>query len=238
MKIALLGYGKMGKTIERLALAAGHEIVLRVDADNRPNLTTQQLQLADVVIEFSQPTSAVDNIKLCVTAGVPVVCGTTGWYEHFEEVAAYVAEYKGTLLYATNFSIGVNLLFALNEQLAKWMNTRPEYNVLLKEIHHIHKLDHPSGTALTLLGQLTNNIERKTAWSESPTPAANEIQVLAEREGEVPGTHIVTYTSPIDTLEISHVAHSREGFAGGAIAAAVWVQGKTGLFTMKDVLSF
>lgn len=238
MKIALLGYGKMGKTIERLALAAGHEIVLCVDADNRPNLTTQQLQLADVVIEFSQPTSAVDNIKLCVTAGVPVVCGTTGWYEHFDEVTAYVAEHKGTLLYATNFSIGVNLLFALNEQLAKWMNTRPEYNVLLKEIHHIHKLDHPSGTALTLLGQLTNNIVRKTAWSESPTPAVNEIQVLAEREGEVPGTHIVTYTSTIDTLEISHVAHSREGFAGGAIAAAVWVHGKTGVFTMKDVLSF
>jgi len=237
MKIGLLGYGKMGRAIEQIASDRGMEIAWRITRDNRATLHKDLLRQADVVIEFSRPEAAFENVMLCLKAGVPVVCGTTGWNEQLSEARAYCLQHQGALLWASNFSIGVNLFFALNRYLAQLMQERPEYRPALTEIHHIHKLDAPSGTALTLVNELIAHHTRTAGWALSPIPPGpDEVPVTAIREGEVPGTHIVHWHSDVDEISIEHRAHSRMGFAGGAVLAAQWLQGKKGYFEMADVL--
>ncbi len=236
MNIALIGYGKMGKTIERIALAAGHSIVLKIGRGNTEDLNADRLKAVDVAIEFSRPESAYDNICRCLEAGVPVICGTTGWLDKLENVKAICLDRKGAFLYASNFSVGVNLFFALNRQLARLMTNYPQYAPSLLEIHHIHKLDAPSGTAITLAEDLMAALPKKQKWVNTASGAPDELSILSERSGEVPGTHEVRYTSAIDTITIRHEAHSREGFAHGALVAAEWIVGKEGCFEMKDVL--
>jgi len=237
MTIGLLGYGKMGKAIEQIARAQGIDIAWRISRENRSDLNTEMLQQADVVIEFSRPEAAFDNVMLCLRAGVPVISGTTGWSEKLAEAQHFCKENKGALLWASNFSVGVNLFFALNRYLAKLMQTRPEYQPSLTETHHIHKLDAPSGTALTLVNELIASNDRATGWALLPAvPDAGAVPVTAVREGEVPGTHLVRWASEVDEITIEHKAHSRTGFAGGAVLAAQWLNGKTGCFTMADVL--
>ncbi|WP_276381972.1 4-hydroxy-tetrahydrodipicolinate reductase [Flavobacterium sp. H4147] len=231
MKIALLGYGKMGKVIERIALERGHEIVLKKDEFN----TYDGLSTADVAIDFSVPTAAVSNISACFNSNVPVVSGTTGWLEHYDEMIALCNEKKGGFISSSNFSLGVNIFFGLNEYLAKIMNQFDSYKVSMEEIHHIHKLDAPSGTAISLAqGVIENSNYAEWTLEEAKN---NQIHIEAKRIGEVPGTHTVTYDSPIDSIEIKHTAHNREGFALGAVIAAEWLAGKQGIFTMKDVLN-
>jgi 4-hydroxy-tetrahydrodipicolinate reductase len=236
MKIALLGYGKMGKEIENMALSRHHEIVLKIDAYNLDELTRENLSLAKVAIDFSTPDSAFSNIMKCFDAGVPVVCGTTGWLNRFEEVKKKCTDLNQTFFYASNFSLGMNLFFALNKYLARMMNPLNDYDVSIKEIHHVHKLDAPSGTAITLANDLIGNMDRKKKWelNQSSDPAA--IKITAVREGEVPGTHIVTFDSEIDTIEISHLAKSRRGLALGAILAAEFINGKKGIYSMQEML--
>ncbi|MXO06128.1 4-hydroxy-tetrahydrodipicolinate reductase [Flavobacterium sp. HBTb2-11-1] len=231
MKIALLGYGKMGKVIERIALERGHEIVLKKDEFN----TYDGLSTADVAIDFSVPSAAVSNISASFNANVPVVSGTTGWLEHYDEMIALCNEKKGGFISSSNFSLGVNIFFGLNEYLAKIMNQFDSYKVSMEEIHHIHKLDAPSGTAISLAQGVIQN-SNYANWTLEEAKA-NEIHIEAKRIGEVPGTHTVTYDSPIDSIEIKHTAHNREGFALGAVIAAEWLAGKQGIFSMKDVLN-
>ncbi|MGA9271163.1 MAG: 4-hydroxy-tetrahydrodipicolinate reductase [Lutimonas sp.] len=230
MKVALLGYGRMGQAIEKIALERGHEIVIRKDMEP----ITVDLGLADVAIDFSHPNAAFDNIASCLEAGVPVVSGTTGWLDRFEEVKTLCSENQGAFLYASNFSIGVNIFFNLNAYLARMMRSLKDYDVELEEIHHIHKLDAPSGTAISLAeGILEHNEKEK--WSlEKGDPQTLFIGV--KREDEVPGTHIVQYKSEVDSIEIKHTAHSRTGFALGAVVAAEWLVSKKGVFSMSDVL--
>ncbi|KAF2332889.1 4-hydroxy-tetrahydrodipicolinate reductase [Flavobacterium ginsenosidimutans] len=231
MKIALLGYGKMGKVIERIALERGHEIVLRKDEFN----TYDGLSTADVAIDFSVPSAAVSNISASFNANVPVVSGTTGWLEHYDEMIALCNEKKGGFISSSNFSLGVNVFFGLNEYLAKIMKQFDSYKVSMEEIHHIHKLDAPSGTAISLAQGVIQN-SNYANWTMEDAKA-NEIRIEAKRIGEVPGTHTVNYDSPIDSIEIKHTAHNREGFALGAVVAAEWLAGKQGIFSMKDVLN-
>lgn len=238
VKIALLGYGKMGKTIDGLATADGHEIVLKIDKDNTGDCRPENLQKADVAIEFSQPDSAFDNIKACLESGVPVVAGTTAWLDRLEEAKALVDRHRGALFYASNFSVGVNIFFALNRQLARMMNDHPEYSVNMEEVHHTQKLDAPSGTAITLAEGIIGSLNGKSNWVEGRPPKEEEIPIVSKREGMVPGTHIVNYHSPVDTITIRHEAHSREGFAKGALLAATWIVGKQGFFGMPDLLGF
>ncbi|MBS3993264.1 MAG: 4-hydroxy-tetrahydrodipicolinate reductase [Bacteroidetes bacterium] len=230
MKIALLGYGKMGKEIEKIALHRGHEIVLKVDENTQEYAIT----LADVAIEFSIPDKAVDNIKNCILNQVPVVSGTTGWIQHFDEVKKYCIEQNGAFIYASNYSLGVNLFFELNTQLAKLMHPFKDYQVSLEEIHHTQKLDAPSGTAISLAEQIIKNSE-KTQWSLNPS-SENDLLITAKREEHVPGTHSVFYKSAVDEIEIKHTAFNRQGFALGAVIAAEWLVDKKGVFGMKDVL--
>lgn len=235
MKIALIGYGKMGKEIEMIALERKHEIVLIVEKDNEDLVSKKDLQKADVAIEFTTPHSVVANLKRCMEAQLPVVVGTTGWYQHFEEVTNYCKQHDGTLFHATNFSIGVNLFFKVNTYLAELMNNYSNYNVSMEEIHHIHKLDKPSGTAITLAQQIISKIDRKDKWSiEEKT--GNTLFIQDKREGEVPGTHIIKYHSPVDDIEIMHKAHNRKGFALGAVVAAEFLYGKKGIYTMGDLI--
>jgi 4-hydroxy-tetrahydrodipicolinate reductase len=231
MKIALLGYGKMGKVIERIALERGHEIVLKKDEFN----TYEGLSTADVAIDFSVPTAAVDNISNCFRANVPVVSGTTGWLEHYDEMIALCNEKKGGFISSSNFSLGVNIFFELNEYLAKIMAQFDSYKVSMEEIHHIHKLDAPSGTAISLAKGVIEN-SNYSEWTLDQAQN-NQIHIEAKRIGEVPGTHTVNYDSAIDSIEIKHTAHNREGFALGAVIAAEWLAGKAGIYTMKDVLN-
>jgi 4-hydroxy-tetrahydrodipicolinate reductase len=231
MKIALLGYGKMGKTIERLALERGHEIVLKVDKED----TNIAINKADVAIDFSLPEAAFKNITLCLENGVPVVSGTTGWLENYENAVALCQQMKGAFIYASNFSLGVNLFFELNRKLAELMQPFQQYSVSLEEIHHTRKLDAPSGTAITLAEGIIENTAY-TGWSLDQTKL-NAIPIVAKRIADVPGTHLVSYNSSIDQIEIKHTAHNRDGFALGAIVAAEWLFGKTGVFSMKDVLN-
>lgn len=245
MKIALLGYGKMGQTIEKLAINRGYEIVLRVTIENRDSLRPEDLKQADVAIEFSQPDAAVRNMLFCFESGVPVVCGTTGWYERMQDVRKAVDYYKGTLFYASNFSIGVNIFIEVSNRLAEMMNRQPQYdNVFIHETHHVHKLDAPSGTAITIAEQMISRLDRYKSWTgykydESIVPSGvndESLPVFSTREDEVNGTHIVKYKSDVDELEIIHKAFSRIGFAEGAIAAAEFIHGRKGVFTMSDLL--
>ncbi len=231
MKIALLGYGRMGKAIENIAKNRGHEIVAKIDKDQIEGT----LEHANVAINFSIPDAAVNNIFTALSLKIPVVCGTTGWLEDLKKVTDFTTKNDTAFLYASNFSIGVNLFFKLNEQLAKMMNNQSEYKVNIEEIHHIHKLDAPSGTAITLAEGIIEN-SKSSDWSLS-TDKSDEIQIDAIREGEVPGTHTVTYESSIDAISIKHEAHNREGFALGAVVAAEWIVGKKGIFKMGDVLN-
>ncbi|KDN54322.1 4-hydroxy-tetrahydrodipicolinate reductase [Flavobacterium seoulense] len=231
MKIALLGYGKMGQVIERIALERGHEIVLKKDEFN----TYDGLSNADVAIDFSVPMAAVDNISACFNNNVPVVSGTTGWLDRYDEMIALCKEKNGGFISSSNFSLGVNLFFGLNEYLAKMMANIDGYNVSMEEIHHIHKLDAPSGTAISLAQGVIENTKYKNWTLENGTE--NDIHIEAVRTGEVPGTHTVTYDSGIDSIEIKHTAHNREGFALGAVIAAEWLAGKQGIFSMRDVLN-
>ena len=231
MKIALLGYGRMGRAIENIAKNRGHEIVAKIDKDEIEGT----LKHANVAINFSIPDAAVNNIFSALSLKIPVVCGTTGWLEDLKKVTDFTTKNDTAFLYASNFSIGVNLFFKLNEQLAKIMNNQSEYKVNIEEIHHIHKLDAPSGTAITLAEGIIEN-SKSSDWSLS-TDKSDEIQIDAIREGEVPGTHNVTYESSIDAISIKHEAHNREGFALGAVVAAEWIVGKKGIFKMNDVLN-
>jgi 4-hydroxy-tetrahydrodipicolinate reductase len=230
MKIALLGYGKMGQAIEKIALERGHEIVLRKTEQN----TYDGLEMADVAIDFSVPTAAVTNITTCLNAGIPVVSGTTGWLEDYEIMVALCKEKNGAFIYGSNFSLGVNLFFELNDYLAKIMRKFPQYKIDMQEIHHTQKLDAPSGTAITLAKGIIENSDY-SSWALE-NAKADEILIDAQRIENVPGTHSVFYNSAVDTIEIKHIAHNREGFALGAVIAAEWILGKNGIFTMKDVL--
>ena len=231
MKIALVGYGKMGKIIDEIATQRNHEIVARLNES--PN--SENLNNADVVIEFSNPEVAFNNIKTCLENKIPVICGTTGWLDQKPEIEKIAAENNTAFLYGSNFSLGVNLFFALNEKLADLMKNFPEYNVQLEEIHHTHKKDAPSGTAISLAEGIIKNDQRFEGWKLEETKE-KELGIFAIREDEVPGTHSVFYKSSVDEIEIKHTAYSRNGFALGAVIAAEWIQGKTGNFSMKDVL--
>lgn len=236
MKIALLGYGKMGREIETLAMEAGDEIVLRITSRNVEELTASSIVKAEVAIEFSRPESAFENICLCLENGVPVVVGTTAWLDRLEEARSLCEKHEGALFYASNFSIGVNILFAVNRYLAKLMNKQEGYAVSMEEIHHIHKLDAPSGTAITLAEGLVDQLAGKTDWVNKAKADNHEVPIVSRRIGEVPGTHQVTYRSAVDTISIRHEAHSRVGFAKGALQAARWLYGKTGYYEMEDML--
>ena len=237
MKIALIGYGKMGKAIEAIALEQHHEVVLKIDVDNAADFTAEKMALADVAIEFTGPHSAVENILKCLSFGIPVVSGSTGWLDQWEKVANYCTEHNGTLIYSSNYSIGVNLFFEVNKYLARLMEQYPSYDVLLKEIHHTQKKDAPSGTAISLAEQVLQGLSRKTNWTnDAVTPNSNLLAIESERIDPAPGTHHVKYTSAIDDIEIIHTAHNRTGFAGGAVTAAQFAIGKKGIYTMKEVL--
>ena len=236
MKIALIGYGKMGKAIESIALNKGHEIVLKIDIQNNNDFTEAALQKADVAIEFTGPHSAYENIKKCIAWGVPVVSGSTGWLDKWNEVKDLCEVNNGTLIYSSNYSIGVNLFFELNKQLAQLMQPYNSYDVSMTEIHHTEKKDAPSGTAISLAEQILTNLGRKNKWVNAPSENSNELVIQSERIDPAPGTHMVKYSSEIDDIEIIHTAHTRIGFASGAVLAAEFAFEKKGIFTMKDVL--
>ncbi len=236
MKIALIGYGKMGKAIEEIALGKGHEIVLKIDVDNAADLNKENISKADVAIEFTGPHSAFANVMKCLELGVPVVCGSTGWLDHWNEAKEYCGQQNGTLIYASNYSIGVNLFFELNTRLAMLMKDYSSYNVSMEEIHHTQKKDAPSGTAITLAEQILQNNPYKKQWVNQPTDLAEELAIISERIDPAPGTHKIKYSSSVDDIEIIHTAHNRIGFAGGAVLAAEFAVGKKGIFGMKDVL--
>ena len=237
MKIALFGYGKMGKTIERIALSRDHLIVARINDDQED----QSWLDADIIIDFSLPEVAFSNIKKGLKSGIPVISGTTGWLDRYEEAATLCQEVKGSFLYSSNFSLGVNLFFALNSYFAQLMGKRPEYRARLTETHHVHKLDAPSGTAITLAeGVIEHTHYSSYELQASPiedSSSLDTIPIVSVREGEIPGTHHLTYHSEIDQIDLIHTAHNRDGFALGAVVAAEWILGKTGVFTMKDVLN-
>ena len=238
MKIALIGYGKMGKAIEEIAKAYGDEIVLKISSSGKELFTVENIKKADVAIEFTNPHSAVENIKKCFDAGVPVVCGSTGWLKQWDEVAGYCKEKNGCFLYASNFSIGVNIFFEVNKLLAELMSKQKDYDVTMEEIHHTQKKDAPSGTAITIAEQIMQKIPAKKEWVNNKTEDKNQLQIISKRIDEVPGTHKVLYSSFADDIEIIHTAHNRTGFASGALQAAKFVIDKKGFFEMKDVLGF
>lgn len=236
MKIALIGYGKMGKAIEEIALHRGHEILYRIDVDSKKVLEKGTLSQADVAIEFSTPATAFENINKCFDAGVPLVCGTTGWLDKMGDVRKRCLAEKQAFLYASNFSIGVNIFFEVNKHLASLMASQDQYEVSMEEIHHTQKKDAPSGTAITLAEGILSALPRKKKWVNEITSDPAELGILSKRIDPAPGTHIIRYTSEEDDIEIRHTAHSRKGFAAGAVTAAEWLEGKQGVFTMKDVL--
>ncbi|WP_111306864.1 4-hydroxy-tetrahydrodipicolinate reductase [Confluentibacter sediminis] len=232
MNIALLGYGRMGQTIEQIAIKRGHKIVLKVDKDD----THYDITKADVAIDFSIPDVAFNNISMCLNNRVPVISGTTGWLENYEKAVALCKEKKGAFIYASNYSLGVNIFFELNKVLAKMMSNLNQYHISLEEIHHTKKLDAPSGTAISLANDIISNHHAYKNWA---LDSGNEtiIPIKAKRIEDVPGTHTITYKSDVDTITMEHIAHNRDGFALGAVIAAEWIVGKTGIFTMSDVLN-
>ena len=238
MKIALIGYGKMGKTIEQIALSRGHQIVSIVDINNPEEFQSANFKSADVAIEFTTPATAFDNYMKSFAAGIPVVSGTTGWLDRIGEIKEKCEKEGKTFFYASNFSIGVNIFFALNKYLAKIMNNFPSYNISMTETHHIHKLDAPSGTAITLAEGILENVDRKERWTLETAEQPTDLPIHAIREGEVPGIHEVTYESDVDYISIKHDAKSRAGFALGAVVAAEFTAGKKGFLGMDDMLQF
>ena len=236
MKIALIGYGKMGKTIEEIALAKGHEIVVKIDVNNAHEFTQDQLKKADVAIEFTGPHSAFENISKCIEWGVPVVSGSTGWLEKWDQISALCNQHQGCLVYSSNYSIGVNLFFELNKQLALLMEPYNDYDVSMTELHHTEKKDAPSGTAISLAEQILEKIGRKNKWVNAASATPTDLIIHSERIDPAPGTHTVSYESTIDRIDIIHTAHTRKGFASGAVLAAEFANKKKGIFTMKQVL--
>lgn len=233
MKILLVGYGKMGKTIERIALERGHTIAARIDIENIGDLDTAE---ADVAIEFSHPDAAFENIRKCIERSIPTVCGTTGWLNRRPEIDSLVKARGATFFYASNYSLGVNLFFKLSEHLARLMNQFTTYEVRIDEVHHAQKKDAPSGTAITLAEGVIRHLDRKKKWTEHRNAGNDEIEIQSFRIDEVPGTHVVKYASKIDDIEIKHTAHTREGFALGAVMVAEWVRDKQGVLNMDDFL--
>lgn len=238
MKIALVGYGKMGKTIEQIALSRGHEIVSIIDINNPEDFQSDAFKSADVAIEFTTPATAFNNYMKCFEDGVPVVSGTTGWLDRLDEVKQICEKEGKTFFYASNFSVGVNIFFALNKYLAKIMNNFPSYDVRMTEVHHIHKLDAPSGTAITLAEGVIENLDRKDRWTLETAEKPTDLPIHAIREGEVPGIHEIIYESEADTISIKHDAKSRAGFALGAVIAAEFTAGKKGFLGMNDLFHF
>jgi 4-hydroxy-tetrahydrodipicolinate reductase len=236
MKVALVGYGKMGKAIEEILLKKGHEVILAIDMDNQHELTAASIAKADVAIEFTSPHSAFNNVMQLLQLNIPVVCGSTGWLGKWSEVEALCKKQNGSLLYASNFSVGVNVFFEINKRLAELMAPHADYNVSIEEIHHTQKKDAPSGTAVTLAEQVLQKITTKKKWVNYATTNPAELEILSERVDPAPGTHTVLYSSAIDDIEIIHTAHNRTGFATGAVLAAEYVKDKKGIFSMKDVL--
>ncbi|MDR1581774.1 MAG: 4-hydroxy-tetrahydrodipicolinate reductase [Prevotellaceae bacterium] len=233
MKIALIGYGKMGRTIEHFALERGHSITVRIDKDNTEDIYSNAFKSSDIAIEFSMPGTAFNNVSTALTLGVPVVCGTTGWFDKLDKVKQLCEKQKLVFIYSSNFSLGVNIFFYINQKLAEVMKNYPEYGISIEEIHHVHKKDAPSGTAVTLAEDILNQINLGK-WSLEKEK--NSLHISAVREGEVPGTHSVMYEDNIDSITIRHEAKSRDGFALGAVIAAEFAQGKQGFYTMKEVL--
>ena len=245
MKIALIGYGKMGKLLERFAQERGHEICITIDADNASDIRSERFKEADVAIEFSVPHAALEHIYDAFEADVPIVVGTTGWYDELAAVEQKCRAGNNTLLYASNFSVGVNVFFYVNKVLARLMNSYPQYDVQVEEIHHTQKLDAPSGTAITIAEGILDGLERKNTWvnevigqQDDVITKPNELLIESHRIEEVPGTHTVIYSSEVDELELKHTAHSRAGFALGAILAAEWLHGKKGFYSIQDIFDF
>jgi 4-hydroxy-tetrahydrodipicolinate reductase len=236
MKIALIGYGKMGKTIETIAVQNGHEIVLKIGSKNIAEFTAESIKMADVAIEFTTPETAFYNVKKCLENGVPTLCGTTAWLDHLPQAQQIAVDNNTAFLYASNFSIGVNIFFAINKTLATHMKNHLQYLPSIKEVHHTQKLDAPSGTAVTLAEEILSNYPSLEKWGNHTNNNPNELSIESLRIDPAPGTHTVKYDSPIDTIEIIHTAHSRIGFASGAIVAAEFLNGKKGIYTMQDVL--
>ncbi len=237
MKIAIIGYGKMGKTIEKLALKNNDEVVLKIDDSNLDQFTEENLKKADVAIEFSTPSVAFESISKCIKAGVPTVSGTTGWLDKFNIIEDLCKDGNGAFFYASNFSLGVNIFFKMNEFLAKIMNKFTQFSIAVDETHHIHKLDAPSGTAITIAEGIINNVERKTSWVKENAENEAQIAIKSHRIGEHPGEHVVKYDSSIETIEISHSSKTREGLAIGALMAAKFLIGKKGVYGMDDLLN-
>ncbi len=238
MKIALLGYGKMGHAIEETAVQRGHEIVLKINDLNLEDLTKENIRKADVAIEFTNPQSAVENVLYCLKENVAIVCGTTGWLDKLELVEEKCKELNGSFLYASNFSVGVNVFFELNKKLAALLKPHPAYNVSIEEIHHTQKKDAPSGTAITLAEEIIEVYGKKNKWANHAAENENELSIISKRIDDVAGTHSVKYTSAIDDIEIIHTAHNRKGFAEGAVLAAEFIVDKKGIYSMKEVLDF
>ena len=236
MRIALIGYGKMGKMIKEVAEQRGHDVVLKINIENLEDFTAENMAQVDVAIEFTAPESAYENVVKCIDFGVPVVSGSTGWNEKLESAKAYCQQKGGSFLHASNFSIGVNIFFEVNKLLARLMASQPDYDVSLKEIHHTQKKDAPSGTAVTLAEQVIANLPRKQSWVNHESYHPEKLTIISERVDPAPGTHYVKYTSEVDDIEIIHTAHSRKGFALGAVLAAEYIADKNGVFTMQDVL--
>jgi 4-hydroxy-tetrahydrodipicolinate reductase len=231
MKLAILGYGKMGKTIERIAKERGHDIVIIADVD-----TVYDITKADVAIDFSVPKVALNNISNCLNNNVPVISGTTGWLQDYDKAVSLCKEKNGAFIYASNYSLGVNIFFELNKTLAKMMSNLSQYNIDIEEIHHTQKLDAPSGTAISLANDIIDEHKKYNQWSLNENKEGS-IPIVSKRIENVPGTHIINYESKVDNINIKHTAHSRDGFALGAVIAAEWILGKTGVFSMKDVLN-
>jgi 4-hydroxy-tetrahydrodipicolinate reductase len=237
MNIALIGYGKMGKAIEEIALKRGHQIVLKIDEPNLPDYTKENISKADVAIEFTGPHSAFENVKKGIEFGIPLVCGSTGWLQKFDEIKKLCDQKKGSFIYASNYSVGVNIFFEVNKKLTALMVAHRDYEVQVTEIHHTQKKDAPSGTAITIAEQILENLPAKKNWVNHISDNPEELEIISERIDPAPGIHKVKYSSAIDDIEIIHTAHNRQGFALGAVLAAEYIHDKKGIFTMKDVLN-
>lgn len=237
MRIALIGYGKMGKAIEEIALQKGHEVIIKIDQPNLHDFTKEEMSKADVAIEFTSPYTAYNNVKACIEFGVPVVCGSTGWTERLEEMKKICAAKNGSFIYSSNYSIGVNIFFEVNKKLAALMAPHKEYEVILEETHHTQKKDAPSGTAITLAEHILEQVKRKKQWVNELSDHPEDLEIISQRIDPAPGIHSIKYSSVIDNIEIIHTAHNRQGFAAGAVIAAEFLKDKKGFFTMKEVLN-